>query len=470
MFFTATSSFAQTYHAGDIVVINSIIDNNGLKWTKANPADGSYVPADWTGIEWSGDVTDKYVGGLNIQDQSPELTGVLDVSGLSNLYYLYCSSNQLTDINVSGQINLHSLFCWGNQLTKLDVSGLHNLYMFDCGGNQLKELDLTGLNDLYHLGCTDNQLTELDVSGLKNLYRIYCTYNQLTKFDASGLSDLKELSCGENQLTELNVSGLSSLQSLDCGSNSLTKLDVSDLNILQKLTCNYNSLTELDVSGLSCLQELDCSRNKLAELDISKLSNLESFSCGGNQLTELDVAGLSSLQELYCWGNKLTELDLTGLTDLTDFSGSNQTPSIAMKGSENSYTANIPLNNPSNLVDGLSYASGVLTSNSNTIMSSLFTVQTGLAGFELSGSMYLTYSTNSIDVIETNMDSGAYWFGGRLHVFSPVAETIQVYSTNGAMLYNFEKAAGTANYPVDKSQSGILIVRGSSGWVEKVIK
>ena len=49
MFYSA-QMWGQTYNPGDIAVINAIIDNNGLNWTKANPADGSYVPADWTGV------------------------------------------------------------------------------------------------------------------------------------------------------------------------------------------------------------------------------------------------------------------------------------------------------------------------------------------------------------------------------------------------------------------------------------
>ena len=73
-------------------------------------------------------------------------------------------------------------------------------------------------------------------------------------------------------------------------------------------------------------------------------------------------------------------------------------------------------------------------------------------------------------ISEINTARGAYWFGGRLYVFSPVAETIQVYSTSGVLLYSFEKAAGAANYPVDKLQSVVIIVRGGSGWVKKVIR
>ena len=65
--------------------------------------------------------------------------------------------------------------------------------------------------------------------------------------------------------------------------------------------------------------------------------------------------------------------------------------------------------------------------------------------------------------------SSVYWSGGRLYIDSPAAETIRVYSTTGMLLYSVEKPAGTADYPVDKSKSAILIVKGSSGWVKKVI-
>ena len=59
-----------------------------------------------------------------------------------------------------------------------------------------------------------------------------------------------------------------------------------------------------------------------------------------------------------------------------------------------------------------------------------------------------------------NFHIGAYWLGNQLYVFSPVAETIQVYLTSGVLLYRFEKAAGLSNYPVDKFQNMVLIVQG----------
>ena len=76
-------------------------------------------------------------------------------------------------------------------------------------------------------------------------------------------------------------------------------------------------------------------------------------------------------------------------------------------------------------------------------------------------------STTDIAVIAA--ESAAWISNGRLYVASPVAETVGVYSITGVQLYNFQKPAGEAIYPVDNLYRSILIIRGSSGWVRKTI-
>jgi hypothetical protein len=57
-----------------------------------------------------------------------------------------------------------------------------------------------------------------------------------------------------------------------------------------------------------------------------------------------------------------------------------------------------------------------------------------------------------------------------LHIDSPSAERIDVYSVTGKLLRRLEKPAGKATFVSAGSSTGrILIVRGSSGWAEKVI-
>jgi len=69
-----------------------------------------------------------------------------------------------------------------------------------------------------------------------------------------------------------------------------------------------------------------------------------------------------------------------------------------------------------------------------------------------------------------NAETGAYLYDGRLYINSPVAETIQVYSVNGVLLHNFRKPAGSADYIISKASGAVLIVKGGSGWVKKVIR
>ena len=109
---------AGDYNAGDIAVVNAIIEQNGLNWTKADPADGASVPGDWTGVTWTDDAAGKRISELDLSGQNQ--AGALDVSGLTGLRYLYCNSNQLTSLDVSGLSALSTLFCRNNQLTSLN--------------------------------------------------------------------------------------------------------------------------------------------------------------------------------------------------------------------------------------------------------------------------------------------------------------------------------------------------------------
>ncbi|MDR1719436.1 MAG: hypothetical protein LBR67_04850, partial [Dysgonamonadaceae bacterium] len=49
------------YHAEDIAVINAMIDNNNLGWTKTGPANVNTLPSNWTGITWGGGQYDKRI-------------------------------------------------------------------------------------------------------------------------------------------------------------------------------------------------------------------------------------------------------------------------------------------------------------------------------------------------------------------------------------------------------------------------
>jgi hypothetical protein len=59
---------------------------------------------------------------------------------------------------------------------------------------------------------------------------------------------------------------------------------------------------------------------------------------------------------------------------------------------------------------------------------------------------------------------------GILTVQTPAAEQIDVYSINGALLYQVQKASGEATLNLSRLPQGVLIVRGGSGWTRKIVR
>ncbi|HHT24537.1 MAG TPA: LPXTG cell wall anchor domain-containing protein [Clostridiaceae bacterium] len=169
------------YSESDIKVINNIITNNGLNWPTA-PEDGSSVPDVWSSrISWN-TASPKQITKLRLI--SVNLTGILDVSGLTALEQLNCSYNQLTGLNVSGLTALTILDCPDNQLSELDVSSLTALTDLDCSYNQLTELDVSGLSNLTYIGVAYNWLTDVSaVIGHETDYsKCYLQYEPQYKF------------------------------------------------------------------------------------------------------------------------------------------------------------------------------------------------------------------------------------------------------------------------------------------------
>ncbi|MDR1455229.1 MAG: hypothetical protein LBJ01_06225 [Tannerella sp.] len=59
---------------------------------------------------------------------------------------------------------------------------------------------------------------------------------------------------------------------------------------------------------------------------------------------------------------------------------------------------------------------------------------------------------------------------GLLTVDTPAAEQIEVYSAGGQLLYRARKTSGPATFDLNGLPGGLLVIRGSSGWVKKAVK
>ena len=80
------------------------------------------------------------------------------------------------------------------------------LHFLDCSINQLSELDVSKNTLLEYFDCSDNQLTALNVRNNTVLECLLCAANQVTSLDVTKNSNLKILDCYSNQLKELNIS------------------------------------------------------------------------------------------------------------------------------------------------------------------------------------------------------------------------------------------------------------------------
>lgn len=141
-------------------------------------------------------VTEVYVPAMGI-------TSLKGIEYFENLYYLDCSSNQLTDLDVSKNLELSGLNCASNQLTELDVSANLMLDTLNCSENQLSSLDISRNVELRYFDCSLNQIDALNLSANPSIRHLMCFGNHLTRLDLSHVNQLMKLDCSMNRLKEI---------------------------------------------------------------------------------------------------------------------------------------------------------------------------------------------------------------------------------------------------------------------------
>ncbi|MBR5658615.1 MAG: hypothetical protein IKX10_04385 [Lachnospiraceae bacterium] len=171
----------------------------------------------------------------------------------------------------------------------------------------------TQLESLY---CSQNNLRELDLSRNTKLKWLDCAFNRLTDFDPSPLSELNYLDVAHNPIGKLDIGNNKALEILCCDGCQLTTLDVKKNTNLRELFCADNAIKVLDLSKNTALIELGFYNTLLTSLNLSANTNLLYLSCNGNALESLDLSKNTKLVELVCNDNPLTVLDLRKNTEL----------------------------------------------------------------------------------------------------------------------------------------------------------
>lgn len=194
---------------------------------------------------------------------------------------------------------------YDGELSAEEIADVTEIVVFGQGIKSLKGLEF--FSEITWLDCDNNQLTDLDLSHTTKLTELHCSRNQLSSIDVSPLTSLTTLCCADNQLTTLDVSKNVELTTIECYINQLTELDLSHNVELTQLQCNNNLLTKLDLSNNKALYKLFCYSNQLTELDLSHNESLLWVTCSNNQLKSLDISHNKQLQGLTCYKNQISK-------------------------------------------------------------------------------------------------------------------------------------------------------------------
>jgi len=182
--------------------------------------------------------------------QGRSISSLEGIESFSNLKNLHCESNILSELDLSQNPNIETLQCGGGNLfSSLDLSGITNLRFIDCSYNGLTNLTINNNLNLEVIFCDSNELTNIDLSGAPNLTFLACQINQLTSLDLSVVPLLDGLTCQLNQLTSLDISNNPELYRISCRDNSLINLNVSNGN-----NTNFTSMWAYGNPNLECIE------------------------------------------------------------------------------------------------------------------------------------------------------------------------------------------------------------------------
>lgn len=127
----------------------------------------------------------------------------LELSNMDSLKILECHDCELTKLEITNCENLSILFTdntsplrpYKNKLTFLDCSGCKSLKILFCSSNQIEDLNISDCTQLETLKCGGNQMETLDVSN----------NTSITQLEIAGMPTLKKVCVWELPFPPTNI-------------------------------------------------------------------------------------------------------------------------------------------------------------------------------------------------------------------------------------------------------------------------
>lgn len=171
----------------------------------------------------------------------------LDLSKNFDLEYVNCGYNKLYTLNISGLAKLNSMYCYNNNLTTLDCSHL-DFELLYCSDNQLKELDLSASTDLIVFDCTNNpSLSKIYIRTGTSPGRNWAKDAQTDYIPKDGFTVVKETKPVVTDTTATNTTSTNKEDKSDSDTSLTKKLT----DVLKDLFGNDNQKKEDDSKCVS---------------------------------------------------------------------------------------------------------------------------------------------------------------------------------------------------------------------------
>ncbi len=317
---------------------------------------------------------------INCSSYKVEMTYVPDDNFEQYLINLGCDTGPLNDSVPTAPLKkidyLNVNYRGIKSLTGIEsFESLSRLY---CSRNEIINLELSNNKLLTQLDCSYNKISSLDISQNELLTSVFCNYNQIIDIDASYNTFLTNINCSYNLLTGLNVrNGNNTNLQLNAGSNTnLFCIQVDDValanskaywyknaytaysedcaNFTPEMTyvpddnfeqaliylgLDTNNLNDsIPTISLKSLKSLNVSHKNISDLTgIKDFDALEELYCYSNQIAEIDLSSNSNLKKLQIQNNNLIDLDLSANSLLTTINVSyNQLTGLNLKNGNNS--------------------------------------------------------------------------------------------------------------------------------------
>ncbi len=256
-------------------------------------------PDMWSGVVWDAS-TPKRVIRLELANSSAN-TGSGNTGGKTSTNF---SQAMGSFSNTGMQTDLSGV---------VDVSGLSALQRLILNRNgNVTGVNVSGLASLVRLGLGRTDLTSLDISNLTSLVIVHLSSNSsLTSVNASGCTSLVRLKIkNAGMLNTLNVTGCSALEQLNVSNSGLASLDASPLTSLIRLNArSSNSLSSVTgITNCTNLESLSIANSVIVgEVDVTGLTSLEKMGAKSNEITDFKgIEGISSLTVVNADNNKLS--------------------------------------------------------------------------------------------------------------------------------------------------------------------